>query len=112
MEKAELGIYIHIPFCVKKCYYCDFISFTNQNENIETYIKAVLKELDEYDLNKYNVTTIYIGGGTPSAISSAYIVNILEKIKEKLKNNKTKWKDIEITIEVNPGTVTKEKLQD
>lgn len=112
MEKAELGIYIHIPFCVKKCYYCDFISFTNQNENIETYIKAVLKELDEYDLNKYNVTTIYIGGGTPSAISSAYIVNILEKIKEKIKNNKTKRKDIETTIEVNPGTVTKEKLQD
>ena len=112
MEKAELGIYIHIPFCVKKCYYCDFISFTNQNENIETYIKAVLKELDEYDLNKYNVTTIYIGGGTPSTISSAYIVNILEKIKEKIKNNKTKRKDIETTIEVNPGTVTKEKLQD
>ena len=112
MEKSELGIYIHIPFCVKKCYYCDFISFTNQNENIETYIKSVLKELDEYDLNKYNVTTIYIGGGTPSAISSAYIVNILEKIKEKLENNNTEWKDIEITIEVNPGTVTKEKLQD
>lgn len=112
MEKAELGIYIHIPFCVKKCYYCDFISFTNQNENIETYIKAVLKELDEYDLNKYNVTTIYIGGGTPSAISSIYIVNILEKIKEKLENNNTEWKDIEITIEVNPGTVIKEKLQD
>ena len=112
MEKSELGIYIHIPFCVKKCYYCDFISFTNQNENIETYIKSVLKELDEYDLNKYNVTTIYIGGGTPSAISSAYIVDILEKIKEKLENNNTEWKDIEITIEVNPGTVTKEKLQD
>ena len=112
MEKLELGIYIHIPFCVKKCYYCDFVSFTNQNENIETYIKAILKELEQYDLNKYNITTIYIGGGTPSAISSIYIVNILEKIKEKLENDNTEWKDIEITIEVNPGTVTKEKLQD
>ena len=112
MEKSELGIYIHIPFCVKKCYYCDFVSFTNQNANIKKYIQAILKELEQYDLNKYNITTIYIGGGTPSAISSAYIVNILEKIKEKLENNNTEWKDIEITIEVNPGTVTKEKLQD
>ena len=112
MKKAELGIYIHIPFCVKKCYYCDFVSFTNQNANIKKYIQAILKELEQYDLNKYNVTTIYIGGGTPSAISSAYIVDILEKIKEKLENNNTEWKDIEITIEVNPGTVTKEKLQD
>ena len=112
MKKAELGIYIHIPFCVKKCYYCDFVSFTNQNANIKKYIQAILKELEQYDLNKYNITTIYIGGGTPSAISSAYIVNILEKIKEKLENNNTEWKDIEITIEVNPGTVTKEKLQD
>ena len=112
MKKAELGIYIHIPFCVKKCYYCDFVSFTNQNANIKKYIQAILKELEQYDLNKYNITTIYIGGGTPSAISSAYIVNILEKIKEKLENNNTEWKDIEITIEVNPRTVTKEKLQD
>ena len=112
MKKAELGTYIHIPFCVKKCYYCDFVSFTNQNANIKKYIQAILKELEQYDLNKYNITTIYIGGGTPSAISSAYIVNILEKIKEKLENNNTEWKDIEITIEVNPGTVTKEKLQD
>ena len=112
MKKAELGIYIHIPFCVKKCYYCDFVSFTNQNANIKKYIQAILKELEQYDLKKYNITTIYIGGGTPSAISSAYIVNILEKIKEKLENNNTEWKDIEITIEVNPGTVTKEKLQD
>ena len=97
---------------MKKCYYCDFVSFTNQNANIKKYIQAILKELEQYDLNKYNITTIYIGGGTPSAISSAYIVNILEKIKEKLENNNTEWKDIEITIEVNPGTVTKEKLQD
>lgn len=108
----ELGIYIHIPFCVKKCYYCDFVSYTDENKNIEKYIETLLKELSQYELDQYNITTIYIGGGTPSSISSTYIVKILENIKKKLKNNKTNWQDIEITIEVNPGTVTKQKLLD
>ena len=101
MEK-ELGIYIHIPFCKRKCIYCDFVSFDNQNENVEKYIQVVCKELDKYDLNLYNITTIYIGGGTPSLIDSKYVVEVLNHIKQKIKNNKTKWEDIEITIEVNP----------
>lgn len=108
----ELGIYIHIPFCVKKCFYCDFVSYTDENKNIEKYIETLLKELSQYELSQYNITTIYIGGGTPSSISSKYIVKILENIEKKLKNNKTNWQDIEITIEVNPGTVTKQKLLD
>ncbi len=112
MDKKELGIYIHIPFCKQKCYYCDFISFVNKDKKQEQYIDAVKKEIDTYQLEKYNVTTIYIGGGTPSYIESKYIVELIGKLKEQLKNNITKFEEIEITIEVNPGTVTKEKLQD
>lgn len=112
MDKKELGIYIHIPFCKQKCYYCDFISFANKEEKQEQYIKAIKKEIDTYQLEKYNVTTIYIGGGTPSYIKSKYIVELMEKLKSKLTNNETEFDKMEITIEVNPGTVTKEKLQD
>ena len=113
MDKKELGIYIHIPFCKQKCYYCDFISFANKNEKQEQYIKAIKKE------NRYiwvwkiqMLSTIYIGGGTPSYIESKYIVELIEKLKSKLTNNETKFDKMEITIEVNPGTVTKQKLQD
>lgn len=112
MDKKELGIYIHIPFCEQKCYYCDFISFANKYEKQQEYINAVKKEIDTYNFEKYNVTTIYIGGGTPSYIESKYIVELIEKLKSKLKNNITKFEEIEITIEINPGTVTKQKLQD
>ena len=113
MDKKELGIYIHIPYCKQKCYYCDFISYTNPSL-LEQYVKAIIQELEKYDLNNYNVTTIYIGGGTPSYIKSEYIVKILNFIKQKLlkSNNQTKFEDIEITIEVNPGTVDRKKLED
>lgn len=110
-NKNELGIYIHIPFCKQKCYYCDFISFTNKKCYENEYVNNLKKELDSYNLSKYNVTTIYIGGGTPSIISEYNIQEILHKIKEKIKDNKTNWKDIEITIEVNPGTVDIQKLE-
>ena len=110
--KKELGIYIHIPFCKQKCYYCDFVSFSDKIELQEKYIETLIKELKSYNFEEYDVTTIYIGGGTPSYISSGLIKKVLENIKSKIKNNKTKWEDIEITIEVNPGTVNKEKLEE
>ena len=104
VEKRELGIYIHIPFCARKCDYCDFISFPYQlqSEKIEDYIKTMEEEIDSYDVTPFNVTTIYIGGGTPSIIPSQYIEEILLRIKQKLEKseNPTKWKQIEITIEV------------
>lgn len=111
MENKELGIYIHIPFCKSKCYYCDFVSYTNKESCIEEYIQNVIKELETYNLTDYNVTTIYIGGGTPSFINEKYIVKLLEKLKSKLSNNETDFKNIEITIEINPGTVTKSKVE-
>lgn len=111
MKKNELGIYIHIPFCRSKCYYCDFTSYTNRCEQIEGYIQEVKREMEQYDLSQYNVTTIYIGGGTPSYIDEKYIKQLLEELKKRLKKNQTKWEEIEITIEVNPGTVTKTKME-
>lgn len=103
--KKNIGLYIHIPFCMSKCYYCDFVSFANKNELIESYVNAVIKEIKHADLSRYNISTVYIGGGTPSIIDSKYIVKILNEIKQYLDN-------AEITIEVNPGTVNNEKLAD
>lgn len=108
----ELGIYIHIPFCKQKCYYCDFVSYSNKCSEVKEYIESLKKEIEEFDFSNYKVTSIYIGGGTPSYIDSIYIVEILSELKEKLKCNLIEFKDIEITIEVNPGTVDAKKLND
>lgn len=104
----NIGVYIHIPFCKKKCDYCDFTSYCNKENLIKEYIEK-LKEEIKVELNKkeYNIKTIYIGGGTPSFIDSKYIVEIINIIKEK-----QKLEDMEITIEINPGTVTENKLLD
>ena len=95
----DLGIYVHIPFCIKKCDYCDFISYCYKIEYIEKYIESIKKEInntvealsvrnakEEYQTaplenNNYQITTIYIGGGTPSSIDSKYIIEILNTIK-------------------------------
>ena len=111
MQEKELGIYIHIPFCKQKCYYCDFVSFSNKEEYIEKYVETLKREIDSYDLSNYNITTIYIGGGSPSRIPSEKIQEILEKIRQKILKNQTRWEDIEITIELNPGTVDEEKIK-
>jgi len=106
MGNKEIGIYVHIPFCKRKCDYCDFVSYSNKDSKIEEYIQAVKKEIELQKI-KSEITTIYIGGGTPSYIESRYIKEIIEEIKKKNISEK-----VEITIEVNPGTVTLEKLQD
>ena len=131
MEK-ELGIYVHIPFCIRKCAYCDFISYPNKLEMQEEYVKKLLEEIDnaKQTINNCNVTTVYIGGGTPSAINSKLIKRILYKIRDVI-STKQKADNVatlegidqeikghlgndiqEVTIEVNPGTVTRQKLED
>ena len=105
-KNNEIGIYVHIPFCKKKCDYCDFISYCDKGMLISDYIESVIKEIESQNIQS-KITTVYIGGGTPSYIDSKYIIKILEKIKEKNISE-----DAEITIEVNPGTVTEEKLKD
>ena len=108
----ELGIYIHIPFCIKKCDYCDFISYTNCYDLQERYVKKLIEEIEENrDLLKNNfISTIYIGGGTPSSIKPEFIKKILDKIYEICEISQISEK-IETTIEVNPGTTTRNNLQ-
>lgn len=112
LEIKELGIYVHIPFCKQKCYYCDFVSYANSEKKVEEYIKTLKKEIREEskNINKedYIINTIYIGGGTPSFIEEKYISEIVYEIKE----NYNVEKEAEITIEVNPGTVNEEKLKE
>lgn len=108
----EIGIYIHIPFCIKKCEYCDFVSYCNKKEYVPQYINALKKEIKNNINKEYKITTIYIGGGTPSSIEENYIADIIETIKLNMNDEDLKnFENIEVTIEVNPGTVNKEKLQ-
>ena len=124
----DIGLYIHIPFCKKKCNYCDFVSFANSEEKIEEYINCLICEIKEVAENvKFqfqqkkgdlvNVRSIYIGGVTPSYIDSKYIKQILNTIRNSydfvmagLIDKQEQFP--EITIEINPGTVTEEKLKD
>lgn len=102
----NIGIYIHIPFCTSRCYYCDFSSNVGQDEKIEKYIDAVCKELlqNAEILSERKISTVYFGGGTPSYIDSKYIEKIMSII------NMFESDIDEITIEINPGTIDKNKL--
>lgn len=108
--RENIGIYIHIPFCKKKCFYCDFVSYENKENLIQEYIDAVCLEIlqNAEILSEYNISTIYFGGGTPSLIKVEYI----EKILNTLKLFVTDEKEIkEITIEVNPNSASLDKLE-
>ncbi len=105
----NIGIYIHIPFCSSKCYYCDFASYPDKDQYISQYIDSLCNEiLNNSDiLTQYNITSIYIGGGTPSHIDSKYIVKILSVLNFfKVDDN------VSITIEVNPNSVSEEKIRE
>lgn len=108
MEKKELELYIHIPFCVKKCDYCDFLSFPADNRTQRRYVDAVQKEIIYYGAlySDRKITTIFIGGGTPSWLDEEEIVRILHTVREAFAVEH----DAEITIECNPGTATAHKL--
>ena len=103
----KLGLYIHIPFCKRKCKYCDFVSFSCDDKKIHEYFNSLEKEIENCKIDE-EVSTIYIGGGTPSFVHSQYIINIMSLIRKKFRIKD----DAEITIEINPGTIDKEKLLD
>lgn len=100
------GIYIHIPFCIKKCPYCDFYSITDQSLK-QPFIEALIKEMQMASSHPFLFDTLYFGGGTPSVLKPENIDSIIENAYG-LFNISI---DTEITIEVNPGTVTTEKLK-
>lgn len=106
----NFGIYVHIPFCVAKCHYCNFVSKCACEEDICKYVNFLCNEIEEKAsiFKNRGVTSIYIGGGTPSFINSKYILKIIETIK----NNYNILQGAEITIECNPCSTTKEKLED
>ena len=105
----DLGLYIHIPFCEKKCDYCDFLSAPATKEAKKRYVEALLIEIESYrnQLTKYTVPTIFFGGGTPSCIEAEDILRVMDKIRDVFYLD---TKRLEATIEMNPGTLTKEKL--
>ena len=108
MNQKELELYIHIPFCVKKCSYCDFLSAPATEQTKEAYMAALFAEIGgrAKDYKDRIVTSVFIGGGTPSLLSGDSIRQLMEHIREGF----SLAPDAEITMEVNPGTVTTEKL--
>lgn len=109
-NKKDISIYIHIPFCESRCYYCDFYSSVLDENTVVNYFNNLNKELDLYSdfLKDKEIISIFIGGGTPSVVNSKYIVNLLNNIN---KINPIK-KECEVTIELNPNSITEEKLKD
>ena len=105
----NLQIYVHIPFCVKKCNYCDFLSFSCDERTQLEYADALIREIEYYapQYQDYMVNTIYIGGGTPSWLNEDKLVEILEAIYR----NYMVFADAEVSMECNPGTVTPAKLE-
>ncbi|MBU1398897.1 MAG: radical SAM family heme chaperone HemW [Proteobacteria bacterium] len=105
-ETSPAGIYIHIPFCVRKCHYCDFYSITDHSL-VKEFVDALILEMEMYSEIGLLFDTLYIGGGTPSVLESAEIDRIIKNAFSLFQITS----DSEITIEVNPGTVTPESLK-
>ena len=82
--KKDLGLYLHIPFCVRKCGYCDFLSWNGTEEEKEQYVQALMQEIESYRefANSYRVSTVFVGGGTPSVLEAAQMERILGKVQE------------------------------
>ena len=105
MHKAAKGIYVHVPYCLSKCSYCDFLSFEKKH-GMDEYVKTLIDEIGRCDL-KDEISTVYIGGGTPTALPSRLLCKILDAVAAF-----DLTKDAEITVEANPGTLTLEYLKE
>ncbi|MBI4378757.1 MAG: radical SAM family heme chaperone HemW [Nitrospinae bacterium] len=106
--KRDLGVYIHIPFCIKKCSYCDFNSYSNMEEIFDKYVESVKKEISLISYQPYEVISIFFGGGTPTILESRQLIEILDFCKGVFNLRS----DAEITIEANPETLTLDKLKE
>ncbi len=109
--KKKLELYIHIPFCIRKCAYCDFLSGPADDRTIEHYVEKLIDEIGAQGacdfVRETMVTTIFFGGGTPSILSGSQMQRIMQSVRA----NFSVVEDAEISMEANPGTVTKEKLE-
>lgn len=107
-QKKEIvphALYIHIPFCARKCNYCDFNSMVSDTKIIDRYLHALEKELDILQ-GQYIFKTVYIGGGTPSALNESQLEKLLSRIIRYIPASEIR----EYTVEINPGTLTKDKV--
>src|SRR5215475_11553832 len=102
----QAGLYIHIPFCSSRCSYCDFATGLYQSELAERYVCALVEEVRLSRERGASVDTIYFGGGTPSLLESSQLERILSALREQFNVNP----ELEITLEINPGSVTLGKL--
>lgn len=103
MVKEDFSIYIHVPFCLRKCPYCHFYSIAARDNLIDLYIKSLMQEIDNQRLNLKKALSIYFGGGTPSILNSNQLKSILDNFDFDT--------ECEITIEANPEIITKEKAK-
>ena len=105
---STLGIYIHVPFCGKKCAYCDFYSVNWTKTQSDDYVRAVLRNIRQYGESSTKVDTVYFGGGTPSLLSSVQLESMINEIDRSFSLDG----NAEITLEANPCTLTPDKLRD
>lgn len=107
-EKKELELYVHIPFCIRKCAYCDFLSGPADENTRASYVDALVREIlsNRDTFSDYRVSTVFMGGGTPSVLEGAQTARIFHALRESFDIEE----EAEITIEANPGTVTEDKL--
>ncbi len=107
--KKELEIYIHIPFCVQKCKYCDFLSGPGSEETKERYMEALCREICERsnEYREYHIASIFMGGGTPSCVKPEWMERVLGILREHYDLDI----DTEISMEMNPGTVNRQALE-
>lgn len=108
VSQQELELYIHIPFCVRKCSYCDFLSMPASEETRRKYVDRLLEEIQQQGLacRDYQIVSVFVGGGTPSLLAGVQIWEIMEAVRRHFRVKQ----DAEVTIECNPGTLTAEKL--
>ena len=104
MQTKPTSAYVHIPFCTQICYYCDFSKVFIKNQPVDSYLEHLIEEYDSYDIKK--LQTLYIGGGTPTALSAPQLAFLLEKLTDKLDLSYLE----ELTIEANPGDLGQEKI--
>ena len=107
MRTEKRGLYIHVPFCVRKCNYCDFCSHApDGEESVSRYVDALIREAEEYREERIAVDTVFFGGGTPSLLSPSDFSRLMRALSESFDISA----DAEITLEANPKTLTEEKL--